>query len=406
MLAHLVQAAVTVEELRSQIDNRNQEIKKLETEIAGYQRELTITAKTASSLRGEVNRLETTRKKFATDIKITENKIDLTDLEIEKITLEIGKKNRTVGNRQAALAEGLREWHRRDDESLLEIMLGYPQLADSWNELDQLSALQRQVQNNIIFLRSLRDELQVSKSEPESKREELARLRARLADQKALAEENKAEKDRLLKLTKNKEAGYQTLLAATQVKKEAFEQELFNLEAQLRITIDPKSIPPAGKGILTWPLDNIFITQRFGKTVDSKRLYASGTHNGVDFRAALGTPVKAVLDGVVTATGNTDPACPGASYGKWVLIKHSNGLSTVYSHLSLIKTVTSETVKTGQTIAYSGNSGYSTGPHLHLGVMATQGVKVGEYGFKSCAGAKITMPLISVDAYLDPLIYL
>ena len=398
--------AATVDELRAQINGHTNEIKKLETEIAGYQRDLSATTKTASGLQGEINRLELTRKKLAADIKVTENKIELTDLEIKKITLEIGRKNQTVDDRRSALAESLREWRDRDNKSLFEIMLDYHQLADFWNELDQLSALQRQVQDNIMALRSLRAELEVSKSSTEKERAELARLRLRLADQKVLAEENKAEKDRLLKLTKNKEANYRTLLATTQAKKDAFERELFDFESQLRIIIDPKSIPPAGKGILAWPLDNIFITQRFGKTVDAKRLYVSGTHNGVDFRAAMGTPVKAVLAGVITGVGDTDRACPGASYGKWVLIKHANGLSTVYGHLSLIKAVAGETVTTGQIIAYSGSSGYSTGPHLHLGVLATQGVKVGEYVSKSCAGAILTMPLISVDAYLDPLVYL
>ena len=140
--------------------------------------------------------------------------------------------------------------------------------------------------------------------------------------------------------------------------------------------------------------------------IDGSYMYVVGTQNGVDFRAAASTPVKAALDGIIVGVGDTDRVCPGASYGKWVLIKHANGLSTVYAHLSLSKAITGETVKTGQVIAYSGNSGYSTGPHLHLTVYATQGARVGEYAFKSCAGAKITMPLISVDAYLDPLIYL
>ncbi|MFH1170831.1 MAG: peptidoglycan DD-metalloendopeptidase family protein [Candidatus Vogelbacteria bacterium] len=398
--------AATVDELRAQINGHTNEIKRLETEIAGYQRDLTATTKTASGLQGEINRLELTRKKLAADIKVTENKIARTDLEIEKITLEIGRKNQTVDDRRSALAESLREWRDRDNESLFEIMLGYNRLADFWNELDQLSALQRQTQDNIVVLRSLRTELEVSKSATEKERAELARLRLRLADQKVLAEENKAEKDRLLKLTKNQEANYRRLLATTKVKKDAFERELFDFESQLRIIIDPKSIPLAGKGILAWPLDDIFITQRFGKTVDAKRLYVSGTHNGVDFRATVGTPVKAVLAGVITGVGDTDRACPGTSYGKWVLIKHANGLSTVYGHLSLIKAVAGETVTTGQIIAYSGSSGYSTGPHLHLGVLATQGVKVGEYASKSCAGAILIMPLISVNAYLDPLIYL
>lgn len=396
----------TVDELKTQIENRTSEIQKLEAEIASYTRDLSVTTKTATSLQGEINRIETTRKKLAADIKVTENKIERTDLEIEKLGLEIGRKSRTVEDHQKALGESLREWRDRDNESLFEIMFGYEQLADFWNELDQLSALQKGVQENIATLRTLKGELEVSKTDTESERAELNRLRLRLADQKALAEDNKAEKDRLLKLTKNQEANYKSLLAESKAKKDAFERELFDFEAQLKVIIDPKSIPPAGKGILAWPLDNIFITQQFGKTVAAKRLYASGTHSGVDFRATMGTPVKATLDGVVMGVGDTDRVCRGVSYGKWVLIKHGNGLSTVYGHLSLIKTVAGATVKTGEVIAYSGNSGYSTGPHLHLGVIATQGVKVGEYTSKVCVGARMTIPLISVEAYLDPLVYL
>src|SRR3989344_4081290 len=327
----------TVEELRSQISSYTAEIKKLEAEIVGYQQELKTTAQAATGLEGEINRLGTTRKKLAADIKATETKIDLTNLEIEKITLEIGRKSQTDVDRQQALAESLREWRDRDDESLFEIVLGYPQLADFWSELDQLSALQKQVQNNIQVLRSIKSELEVSKTETEGHRQELNQLRARLSDQKTLAEDNKAEKDRLLKLTKNKEANYKTLLSAAQAKKEAFEKELFSFEAELRIIIDPKSIPPAGKGILAWPLNEILVTQRFGKTVDAKRLYVSGTHNGVDFRATVGTPVKATLNGVIAAVGNTEQACPGASYGQWIIINHPHGLSPPYGHLPLAK---------------------------------------------------------------------
>ena len=72
--------AATVQELRSQIDSRTTEIKRLEAEIVGYQSQLTATTKVASSLQGEITRLETTRKKLAADIKVTENKIELTDL--------------------------------------------------------------------------------------------------------------------------------------------------------------------------------------------------------------------------------------------------------------------------------------------------------------------------------------
>ena len=83
---------------------------------------------------------------------------------------------------------------------------------------------------------------------------------------------------------------------------------------------------------------------------------------------------------MIVGTGNTDEPRGCYSYGKWILIKHENGLSTLYAHLSLIKVNAGETVNTGDIIGYSGNTGYSTGPHLHLTVYATQGVKIVRLG--------------------------
>lgn len=60
----------------------------------------------------------------------------------------------------------------------------------------------------------------------------------------------------------------------------------------------------------------------------------------LDFRAPIGTSVRSVADGVVVGTGDTDIYCKGASFGKWILIKHNNGLSTAYGHLSVISTKT------------------------------------------------------------------
>ena len=82
--------------------------------------------------------------------------------------------------------------------------------------------------------------------------------------------------------------------------------------------------------------------------------YNGQGHDGVDFGAAIGTPVYAALDGVVEGTGNTDLVCPGASFGKWIFIQHANGLSTMYAHLSLIKVSQGQTVRTGDIIGYTG----------------------------------------------------
>ena len=82
-------------------------------------------------------------------------------------------------------------------------------------------------------------------------------------------------------------------------------------------------------------------------------------HNGTDFGLPVGTPVIAPADGVV------DKATYSRSAGYYVVLRHRGGWSTVYMHLSKLHVKQGQRVKLGSTIARSGNTGISTGPHLH-----------------------------------------
>jgi murein DD-endopeptidase MepM/ murein hydrolase activator NlpD len=86
-------------------------------------------------------------------------------------------------------------------------------------------------------------------------------------------------------------------------------------------------------------------------------------HEGVDIQNSVGTPVYATGDGTVEFTGST-----GSAYGIAVDINHGFGYSTYYAHLSRSVVHAGQTVKRGTLIAYSGNTGRSTGPHLHYEV--------------------------------------
>jgi murein DD-endopeptidase MepM/ murein hydrolase activator NlpD len=108
---------------------------------------------------------------------------------------------------------------------------------------------------------------------------------------------------------------------------------------------------------------------------------------------------------VVEGVGDTDVVCPGASFGKWVFIRYDNGLASTYAHLSLITAKAGQRVSTGDVVGYSGNTGYSTGPHLHMSLYAGQGVKISTLKSSVCQGT-YTMPIADTKAYLDPLIYL
>ncbi len=99
-------------------------------------------------------------------------------------------------------------------------------------------------------------------------------------------------------------------------------------------------------------------------------------HPGVDMRAAVGTPVKAAREGVVIETGTLE------IYGHFVILSHEGDYQTVYAHLKEILVETGEKVATGHCIAYSGNSGISTGPHLHFEIRR-QGIPVNPVGITS-----------------------
>src|SRR3990167_1027069 len=97
------------------------------------------------------------------------------------------------------------------------------------------------------------------------------------------------------------------MLAENLARQKESEEDLYRLESEFQITLDPTLIPKQRKGVLSWPFDSVFVTGYFGRT-SSCKIYSGSDcwHNGVDFRAKSPMLVKAMLSGVVEGTGNTD----------------------------------------------------------------------------------------------------
>lgn len=404
---HLLDAASSIGELKSKIDEKNKQKMEIEKEIAEYEQKAIEAGKSAKTLQGAINTLNLAKKKIETDIRATENRIGITNLSIEKLEIETKNTQNKINTDTKAISSAFRKINLAEGSSLIETLLTYDNVSVLWDEVETLLRFQIGLKKNIDELKVLKSELRATKAEKEKNKKELLTIKSELKDQNELIEYNKSEKNQLLAATKNSESNYKKILAEKRALSEAFERELLEFESQLRIAIDPKSIPPAGSGILKWPLDKILVTQYFGKTDFAMKTnaYNGKGHNGVDFQAAPGTRVKAALDGAVIGTGDTDKVCKGASFGKWVLIRHSNGLSTLYAHLSLIRVAEGQIVKTGDIIGYSGNTGYSTGPHLHFTVYATQGVQIMDRQSAVCGGI-YHMPIADLRAYLNPMLYL
>ncbi|MGI5368321.1 M23 family metallopeptidase [Streptomyces iakyrus] len=94
------------------------------------------------------------------------------------------------------------------------------------------------------------------------------------------------------------------------------------------------------------------------------------THSGQDFAVPSGTQVVATHGGTVVKAGGNG-AGDGPAYGNAVVIKHGNGTYSQYAHLSKVTVRVGQIVKTGQEIAKSGNTGNSSGPHLHFEIRTT-----------------------------------
>ncbi|MDT0444927.1 M23 family metallopeptidase [Streptomyces johnsoniae] len=112
--------------------------------------------------------------------------------------------------------------------------------------------------------------------------------------------------------------------------------------------------------------DDYELTATYGNSGDRW----AAKHSGQDFAVPVGTPVQAVHDGTVVKAGGNG-AGDGPAYGNAVVIKHDDDTFTQYAHLAEADVKAGEKVEAGDEIATSGNTGNSSGPHLHFEVRTT-----------------------------------
>lgn len=391
--------AQTESELRNQIDTANSEIEKINKEIETLSGQIAVTAEQKKTLSNAIKDLTLKKNKLVKERQQTEKKITATGLVIKTLDNEIGTKNSILDKSRESLALLLRNLYQQDNTGFLQNFLSQNSLSDLSREYNNVISLNKEIKDNIENVLIQKNNLTVSKVKKEDEQQALNTLKKTLTAKELEITANKKEKDNLLIATKNKESEYQKMLAEQLKRKDTFEKSIEDYEAQIKFILNPKLLPKAGSGVLSWPLSAITITSPYGSRWGK-------FHYGVDFRAKVGSNVFAMASGTVLGTGDTDIACKGASFGKWVFIKYNNGLSSTYGHLSEIKATVGDTVKKGDIVALSGNTGSSTGPHLHVAVYASTGVNVATVPSKACNGKIFTQPIAALSAYLNPSLYL
>lgn len=122
---------------------------------------------------------------------------------------------------------------------------------------------------------------------------------------------------------------------------------------------------------MTQPINPVTgkISSKFGRR-KAPTPGASTYHNGVDIAVPVGTEVKSPWDGTVLQTYFNDTG------GRQMIVTHTNGYRTGYAHLSAYRARAGQQVKAGDTVCLSGNTGHSTGPHLHFTLTDPDGAKI------------------------------
>lgn len=407
-------------ELRQEIEKRNEEIRKLEEETEKFRQEVSAHQEKGKTLKEEIRRLDRNIQQLQKDIAITERRIEKLELEIEAVELEIREKEFTLYKFRSGLGALLQLWVEKEGRPIIAALLSYRAISDLFRQIDSFSLLQKKILDSLSLIKDLKEDLEEKKKEAEKKKEEEVDLKRLLSGRRIALSGERQERNYLLRETLSQEKKYQQLLNEREKRIAALAEEIREIEEKIRITIDPSSLPPKGSGVLGWPLPDVAlascwqpgvtakncITQFFGYTqFAAVGGYNGKGHNGVDFRASFGTPVLSADRGIVEAVGDTDIGCRGASYGKWILIRHPNNLSTLYAHLSGIVVSQGQEVGRGEHIGFSGSSGYATGPHLHFALFAAQAVEVTQLRSRVC-GRMMILPIAPINGYLDPLDYL
>ena len=385
--------AAAPQELKNAINQKTQQLQEINNQIKETQKNLESIQGQGQTLQKEIKQTDYNINQLNLNIRSSEITIDKLVLEVNSLQYEITDAENEIVLKREAITRILQEFQKTDGETLLLIFLKNKSLADSVFEMQNLTDLNAGLKTEIDNLRKVKEEM-ADKLDQSANKKQLTEIEnSNLKNRKVILDDVKKEKKNILVQIKSQEKVYQSIISDLQKKQMEIADEINTLEENLRLSFDPRVLPSKRPGVLAYPVTDHYVTQEYGYTDSAKLLYKTKFHNGIDFKASLGTPILAAEDGEVMAVGDNGRV----QYGKFILIKHNNNLATLYAHLSRQIVQKGSVIKRGQVIGYSGNTGYSTGPHLHFGVYWALNLKM-----QSFSGAG----LVPVGVTINPANYL
>ena len=291
------------------------------------------------------------------------------DKDITKTEAELKAAQARLQSREKVFYKRVRDIYINGRLSYLDVVVGSKDFSDFANRMEMLKRILQSDMDLINTIKIEREEIASKKAKLEEDRAKVLELEKVAQEKQNLINQKKAERQAVLERAMNDrdtaERAYNELMASSasitaMLQQRAAERAAAAAAAASQGGSGGGATWVQGTGQLAAPVVAP-ITSDFGWRIHpiygTRRLHA-----GTDFGVDEGTPVHAADGGVVVEAGWV------SGYGYTVIIDHGNGMSTLYAHNSDVAVSPGQTVSKGQVVSYSGNTGGSTGPHLHFEV--------------------------------------
>lgn len=337
----------------SELEDQKQEVEDQKEEVTAQKNEVL----------DEISELNVQISKYESDIEELNNKIENLEESISENEKKIKELEEETAERQELLINRLVAMYEMGRTTYLDVLLQSEDMTSFISNYYRIEELADADQGIIDAVIEKQEETESTKQELEKEKKEV--------DTSKKEVESKAQSLQTAKATKQtKVASLSSEEKELQEKIDAFEEAIKQAEKEIQQAAENASNSGGGyigsfEGTLSWPLSSNsqwynYISSYFGPR-PSPTAGASSNHGAVDIPVSY-APVYAPADGKVIIARSL------SGYGNYIMIDHGNGYYTGFGHLSSYNVSEGQTVSRGQQIATSGNTGISTGPHLHYEV--------------------------------------
>lgn len=315
-----------------------------------------------SSLNSDLSALEQQIALLDSQIEAQEDEIAaqeelLAQLEqlIADKTIELKDSEEQQARQYDRMKDRVRYMAEHDNTSYLSILLASESFSDFLNRWEIIKQISVRDEELFEELKLIRDKVSAEKDELEAAQAEAQETKTQMEANMAELETQRAAK------IKQQEAAQNARNAANKAYAEIIEKEDDLMEEYKKAAAQLAAQSTYVGGKFMWPLPaaNNVVTCPYGM----RKHPITGKyklHTGVDLRCSTGTKVYAANAGTVTTSGYS------SAWGNYIIINHGGGYTTLYAHLSRRSVAKGDKVKQGDVIGQSGNTGYSTAPHLHF----------------------------------------